>query len=85
MRPTVVSVLLTGGQLLAPPTSSMAGQLVLAPTAVITADVPIVLTPDGSRAPFATVPATARVQIVGRTGEWYKVSYRDQHRGQRVG
>jgi tetratricopeptide (TPR) repeat protein len=60
-------------------------QLILAPTGYTIADVPVVLTPDPNRAPFAIIPAKTRVRITGRTGDWYEISFRDQHWGNRVG
>jgi hypothetical protein len=87
MRRNLLSLILVGAATVVVTTAlhAIGGQLVLAPLGYVSVEVPVVLTPDPDRIPFTKIPAGTRVRIVGRTGDWYEISFRDQHWGERVG
>jgi hypothetical protein len=87
MRQHLLSLIVVGAATAMVATSphAVGRQLVLAPLGYVAVDVPVALTPDPDRVPFTTIPAGTRVRIVGRSGEWYEISFRDQHWGERVG
>ena len=54
-------------------------------TGILTTSAPVYLLPDATRTPLATLNAGTTVRILGRQGEWYRVEFRDQRFGARVG
>jgi hypothetical protein len=87
MRRNILSLIVVGMATLVVTTAlhAIESQLVLAPLGYVPTEVPVVLTPDPDRMPFTKIPGGTRVRIVGRSGDWYEISFRDQHWGERVG
>jgi hypothetical protein len=69
----------------APKPAGPVGQNVLEDRGVIIEAAPIYLLPDARRTPLRTLTPGIVVRILEETGDWFKVEFRDQRFGPRVG
>lgn len=70
------------------PTPTVPGQVkdfVLEDRGVIIETAPVYLLPDPKRAPLRMLPPGMTVRILQETGDWFRVEFRDQQFGPRVG